>query len=159
MEDIKALFVSGIKQLQEIQTKSSNTKGSDKILIGKHTFTTLVAISEEEHIQGLMGKPWPPPVMIFPYKEAEHRKFWMHKTVSPLDIIFCRSNRIIGIFEGKPMSTALVGPNEPSDLVIELPLGTAKNCGINIGDEVNIKYSIHTIAKKYEQELTSFSSK
>lgn len=150
LEDIEALFVSAMRQLQVIPT-------TDKIIIGNNTFETLVAVSEEEHIKGLMGKSWPPPIMIFPYKNAEPRKFWMHKTISPLDIIFCRSNRVIGIFEGKPMSTALFGPDEPSDLVVELPLGTAEKCGIRIGDNINIKYSIQTIAKRYEREITSFS--
>ncbi len=151
--DIETLFVSAMRQLQVIP----NIGKIDKISIGNHIFETLVAVSEEEHIKGLMGKSWPPPVMIFPYKNAEMRKFWMHKTISPLDIIFCRNNKIIGIFEGKPMSTAMLGPNEPSDLVVELPLGTAEKCGIKIGDKINIKYSIQTIVKKYEREIASFS--
>jgi len=145
------------EQYYQRKHKKANIKKTDKISIGNNTFETLVAVSEEEHIKGLMGKSWPPPVMIFPYKNAEPRKFWMHKTISPLDIIFCKSNRVIGIFEGKPMSTALLGPDEPSDLVVELPLGTAEKCGIRIGDKINIKYSIQTIAKRYEREMTSFS--
>jgi hypothetical protein len=151
----RAIYEGYDKQYIE-NKKVSIKKVTDKISIGKHTFETIVAVSEEEHVKGLMGKPWPPPVMIFPYKNAEMRKFWMHKTISPLDIIFCRNNRVIGIFAGKPMSTVMLGPNEPSDLVVELPLGTAKKYGIKTGDKINIKYSIQTIVKKYERETISF---
>ena len=97
---------------------------NNEIFIGKHKFTTLVAITEKEQCDGLMNQPWPPPVMTFPYKIAEIRKFWMKATISPLDIIFCRDDKIIKICRGEPMSTQLVGPNEPSDMVVEIPYGT-----------------------------------
>lgn len=125
---------------------------SDEIILGGHKFSTLVAITEDEHIKGLMHKAWPPPVMIFPYETAEVRKFWMKNTPSPLDIIFCNDNKIISINNGEPLSTKLIGPNEPSDLVVEVPLGTVNKLGIKIGDPVKINYSIYTIAKKYEKK-------
>jgi len=91
----------------------------------------------------------------FPYKTAEIRKFWMKNTVSPLDIIFCRAGRVVGLFEGEPMSTMCVGPNEPTDLVIELPLGNAEKLGIRIGDCVEILSGMPALAKKFEKKLAS----
>ena len=125
----------------------------DKVYIGKHCFTTLVAVSEEEHRKGLMGKQWPPPIMAFPYKKAEIRKFWMKNTPSPLDILFIRSGHIIDICQGHPHSLSTVGPDEPSDLVVELPAGSAKDFGISIGDDVTLYYSINTAMKKMQNQF------
>lgn len=122
---------------------------SDKVVIGSNTFDTLVAVTEEEHARGLMYKKWPPPVMIFPYKTAEVRRFWMANTPSPLDIIFCKGYKIVDIKYGEPLSTKLIGPLEPVDLVIELPYGTAKNAGIKIGDDVSVFYSQNTLKRIY----------
>lgn len=114
-----------------------------KVLIENYSFPTLVAQTEEDHARGLMFKPWPPPVMCFPYKKATVRKFWMKNCQSPLDIIFCRGNKIISIHKGEPHSTAMVGPNEPSDFVVELPYGTARKYGFKPGNEVvTIKHRI-----------------
>ena len=125
----------------------------DRVYIGGNAFDALVAVSTDEHMYGLMYRPWPPPVMVFPYKVAESRKFWMKNTPSPLDIIFVKAGKIIGIFKGEPFTAIGVGPSEPSDLVVELPYGTAKNINIAIGDDVRVYYSIDTLVKfmKYGQ--------
>ena len=125
----------------------------DKVSIGDNVLDTLVAVTEEEHNKGLMRTPWPPPVMSFPYETAEVRKFWMKNTISPLDILFCKNDHVIAIHEGEPLSTHLIGPNEPSDLVVELPLGTANKLGIAVGDPVHIKYSVNTVAKRYRDKF------
>jgi len=106
------------------------------ISIKGRVFSALVTESESEQRQGLMGAPWPPPIMIFPYSTASVHKFWMHKTPSPLDIIFCKEGRVVDVCSGEPLSTALIGPNTASDLVVELPAGTAKSIGLSVGDYV-----------------------
>jgi uncharacterized membrane protein (UPF0127 family) len=72
----------------------------DKIYVNGKWFNTEVAISEAEQAKGLMFKEWPPPVMVFPYKDATIRKFWMKNTVSPLDIVFCREGKFVEILKG-----------------------------------------------------------
>ena len=124
----------------------------DKVCIGKHWFETIVAVTEDEHRIGLMGKPWPPPVMSFPYKLAEVRKFWMKNTPSPLDIVFVRNGKVIDVFRGEPYSLQSVGPDEPSDLVVELPAGTAAELGIVAGNAVKLFYSNDTVAKKMRNQ-------
>ncbi len=119
----------------------------DKVIINGISFDAKVAVTEREQNIGLMNQAWPPPVMFFPYKISGIRKFWMKNTPSPLDIIFCRDNRIICICSGEPMSTTMVGPDEPADLVVELPKGTAEKQSFSIGDIVHIKYSAETAAK------------
>lgn len=121
---------------------------SDIISIKGMVLPTLVAITDEEQRRGLMFQEWPPPIMSFPYHTAAVRRFWMKNTSSPLDIIFCRANRVVGIFRGEPMSTTLVGPEEPSDLVVELPAGTASKLGLEVGDYVGFSPTKETIAKQ-----------
>jgi len=121
---------------------------SDKIYINGNEFNVLVAVTENEQRKGLMHRSWPPPIMIFPYNRAWPRKFWMKNTPSPLDIIFCNNKKIVGIYNGEPLSLENVGPNEPTDLVIEMPKGYASKYGIVEGDEVEIKYSLQTLARK-----------
>ncbi len=126
---------------------------SDRIKIGDYEFDTLVAITKEEHNTGLMWKK-NPPIMSFPYDKPEIHKFWMQNTIAPLDIIFCRSNKIIDIQKGNPYSIDLIGPNEETDLVVELPLGTVKKYNIASGDSIELKYSIFTLSKKYAEKLS-----
>ena len=99
-----------------------------------------VAVTPVEQSKGLMFAKTAFPIA-FPTKTPEYKKFWMKNTPAPLDIIFCIDNRIIHIANGIPNSTELVGPNQPADLVVELPRGTVKNIGASVGDEINIKYS------------------
>lgn len=121
---------------------------NDKVIIAGHEFPTLVALTEAEQARGLMYKMWPPPVMVFPYKKASPVKFWMKNTYCPLDIVFCKDNLVTGIYQGEPLSTAAVGPDMPSDLVVELPAGTSAKLGIRPGDRVKVNYSINTMARK-----------
>ena len=106
------------------------------VSIKGQVFPILIAQTEIEQHRGLMFQEWPPPIMAFPYNVATQRRFWMKNTISPLDIIFCRSNRVVGVYKGEPMSTKLIGPDEPSDLVIEVPAGTASRLGLEKGDYV-----------------------
>jgi uncharacterized membrane protein (UPF0127 family) len=121
---------------------------SDVISIKGQVFETLVAVTESEQCKGLMYQKWPPPIMAFPYKRAATRRFWMKNVITPLDIIFCRANCIVGIFKGEPFSTELVGPNEPSDLVVELPGGTAAKLGLVVGDYVGFSPTKNTAERQ-----------
>lgn len=116
-------------------------------------FPTLVAITDEEQERGLMYANWPPPVMSFPFNTEAKRKFWMKNTVSPLDIIFCKAGKIVQICSGEPLSEKFVGPNEPTDLVIELPAGTSSKHAFHPGDNVKLHLSVPTLAKHYETKL------
>lgn len=120
----------------------------DKLNIQDNIFNNIkVAITPDEQQRGLMYQAWPPPIMIFPYKNAQIRKFWMKNTPSPLDIIFCNNNSIMEILHGEPFSLRTIGPDVPIDLVIEMPYGTVSKFNIKKGDNINIKYSSKTIIK------------
>ena len=128
---------------------------SDKVIIGDRQFDALMAITAEEIGTGLMYKSWPPPVMAFPFAKAGVRKFWMKNTTSPLDIIFCRAGKVIGIFAGTPLSLDHIGPDEPCDLVVEFPSGTAEHNNIQVGDNVKLSYSVPTVAKRFRNYYLS----
>ena len=124
-----------------------------KLIISNKEFDTLVAVSEEEQLQGLMYKKAPAPIMIFPYNKKEVRKFWMRNAPAPLDIIFCSDNTIIDIIPGVPFSLELVGPSNPCDLVVEVPSGFVKENGVKIGSQINIKYNIKILSKLFERDF------
>jgi hypothetical protein len=132
----------------------------NKVILGNNEFEAVLAVTEQEQSKGLMGVPWPPPVMAFPYNNAGIRKFWMHNTPSPLDIIFCCAGKVIAIVAGEPLSTRNVGPDEPCDLVVEMPRGTAQSHGITVGTPVKVTKSIISVAKSIEQGiLKKYASK
>lgn len=108
------------------------------LYIANNVVTTLLAISEDEQSKGLQYQAWPPPVMSFVYAEPKVNKFWMHKTPSPLDIIFCYQGKVSQIHKGDPYSTEIIGSDRLSDLIIELPYGTAQSLGIKIGTSVGL---------------------
>lgn len=127
---------------------------SDTVSIKGQVFPARVAITEDEQRRGLMYQAWPPPIMVFPYNTAAPRRFWMKNTISPLDIVFCKANHVVGIFKGEPMSTKLVGPNENSDMVVELPAGTAERLGLEVGDYVGYSPTMETMAKQVVSGVT-----
>jgi uncharacterized membrane protein (UPF0127 family) len=148
-DSFKTLADSALKIIQEQKNYSANRKKPKKkeasafnrtsnILIGDHKLRTFLAVSDKEKEIGLMHQKWPPPVMTFLYTEGEFKKFWMKNTPSPLDIVFCYNGKVASIHEGVPFSTRMVGPNHLSDLVVELPYGTCKKLGIDIGDSVRL---------------------
>jgi uncharacterized membrane protein (UPF0127 family) len=108
------------------------------IYINDNVFPSLFAISSEEQSQGLMYQEWPPPIMSFVYATPKVNKFWMKNTPSPLDIIFCCNGKVSQICYGEPMSTSIIGSDNSSDLIIELPHGMVDTSGIKIGHSVGI---------------------
>lgn len=126
---------------------------NDIVIIKGKMFPTLVALTDMEQERGLMHREWPPPIMSFPFSSLEARKFWMKNTPSPLDIIFCRAGKVIDVCSGTPNCEDFIGPEEPTDLVIEMPAGTAGKFGISSGDMVSLKYSVSTLARHYMEKL------
>jgi uncharacterized membrane protein (UPF0127 family) len=127
---------------------------SGYIYINNCIMPTLVAISEQEQAKGLMEVDPPVPNMIFPYSRPKINKFWMHKTKAPLDIIFCNNNVINQICKGEPYSTSVIGDDIFSDLIIELPFGTAKEFDFKVGHNAGLvnpsKEQLKVILAEYE---------
>ena len=125
---------------------------NDKIVFGAAELETLVALTDVEQERGLMFR-LVPAVMSFPYEKPAIRKFWMKNTVCPLDIVFCHAGKVVDVYYGQPLSLEHVGPNIMTDLVVELPYGSAEKLGIWCGQSVKLSYSMRTLAKRYELKL------
>lgn len=126
------------------------------IYVNNLKLDALIAISDDEHAIGLMERKPPIPNMVFSFDDPGIYKFWMHNTFVPLDIIFCRNNKVLDIIKGKPMSDDFIGPNIASDLVIEMPSGMAGKYGINNSSTIIIELSRKTQLKKI---INSFNKK
>ena len=108
------------------------------VYIHNNIFETLIAVSAEEQQRGLMYIDPPAPVMTFIYGTPSINKFWMSNTKAPLDILFCHNGKVSQICYGEPHSTSMIGGNLFSDLVVELPHGTAESSEIKIGHSVGL---------------------
>lgn len=112
------------------------------VIIDENKFENVkIAVTEKEQQIGLMNVPWPPPLLLFPYKQANIKKFWMKNVESPLDIIFCKANEVIYIGVGEPFNEESIGPNESCNLVLEAPYGFVDYNNISVGSKIRIKYN------------------
>jgi uncharacterized membrane protein (UPF0127 family) len=103
--------------------------------------TVEVADTEQQREVGLMFRKHLDDEggMLFVFKDAEHRNFWMHNTVIPLDMLFADSGgRVIGIVaNAEPFSDKAVGVEGGSEYVLEVNGGFCAKNGIKPGDRFN----------------------
>ena len=119
------------------------------VLLGGQEFRLEVADTIAAQRRGLAGRREIPENggMVFVFPSAEERTFWMKGMRVPIDIIWLRDNRIIGMeryvsvpAEGVP-DDALprYRSSGPSDRVIELRAGRAEEIGLSVGQRVEIR--------------------
>jgi len=77
--------------------------------------------------------------MLFIWKKADYRVFWMKKTYVPLDIIFLDQNKqIIDFFlNAKPMDQSSIISNGKAKYVLEINAGEFKNLDLKLGQKLN----------------------
>tara|TARA_Y100001968_G_scaffold74776_1_gene66183 strand:+ start:190 stop:588 length:399 start_codon:yes stop_codon:yes gene_type:complete len=103
-----------------------------------------VATTPEEQRLGLMQRKALPPMrgMWFPFDRPREMRFWMFKTIAPLDMVFVSEGRVIAIESKVPICPALpcpsYGPKKLGDGVMELRAGEAQRLNIRVGDPVMI---------------------
>jgi hypothetical protein len=104
-----------------------------------------VARTQQQQSWGLMGRPPLAPLrgMWFPHDQPQVVKFWMHRTPSPLDMLFIRDKRVIAIEANTTPCPRLpcrsYGPDEPADGVVELAAGEASRLGLQVGSAAVIR--------------------
>ena len=111
--------------------------------------TVEVADTEQQREVGLMFRKHldDEAGMLFVFKDAEHRNFWMHNTVIPLDMLFADAGgRVIGIVaNAEPFSDKAVGVEGGSEYVLEVNGGFCAKNGIKAGDKMDFSgFSPHT---------------
>lgn len=104
-----------------------------------------VAATASQQALGLQLRPPLPPLrgMWFPYAMPTPARFWMHRTPSPLDMLFIRDGVVVAIEAHTQPCMRLpcpsYGPPQPVDGVVELAAGQAEALGIRVGSPVRIE--------------------
>ena len=99
-----------------------------------------VADTPNERARGLMGRTHLKDTagMLFVFKDADYRVFWMHNTPISLDIMFISSSRrILNIAKmTRPMSDTRYGSTSPAQYVVETVAGFSDRYGIGKGTQI-----------------------
>jgi len=122
--------------------------GGAIVSIGKHRFVAEIADTEEERARGLSGRDEFAEGygMLFLFDTPEVGHFWMKDMRFPIDIIWVREGKVIGVEErvlSPSSSLALselplyVSPG-PVDMVFEVRAGTADILTISVGDAFSL---------------------
>ena len=109
---------------------------------GTRIVTIQIEIADTPHARarGLMGRTELPEKagMLFVFKDAGERVFWMRNTLIPLDMMFVSaSGRIINIAKmTRPMSDTRYHSNGPAQYVVETAAGFCDRFGISEGTRI-----------------------
>lgn len=117
-----------------------------------HRFSTELATDDASRARGLMMRTELPAdhSMLFVFPGSEPRWFWMKDTLVPLDILYFGADRkLVSMQLDVPPCKADPCPSYPSDApahyVLELPAGTARRIGVQVGDELTIEGDVGTV--------------
>lgn len=118
---------------------SQNFKPSTNVRLGSGVFSVQLATTDETRMQGLSGVERLDAngglLMVFPNDAAWG--IWMKDMKIPLDIVWMNNDKKV-IYIVKDASPDLgtsktFTPDAPARYVLEIPAGTVKNAGIQIG--------------------------
>ena len=133
-----------MKRIKKHEDGGIIEEGDDVVIvtIGDKTYKLVVAESEEEKEEGLMGVEEldSDEGMLFDYRDEpqEEISFWMKDTYTPLDIIFVdKDDSVISVQKGIPESEDLI-----TEYNVAYVIEVAKGSGIKTGDIVKFKTSI-----------------
>ena len=143
-----ALIILVFVGIAALFIKFHSDKKSSFVEIDNVKFSVDIATTKEEQAKGLaVYKSLPQDRgMFFPFQTPDYYAFWMKDMKFPIDIIFIYKNRITDIFKNVPVSKSqneilpLYKPKSPSDGVLEINAGLAKQYNFKIGDFVKISY-------------------
>lgn len=108
-----------------------------------------LATDEPSREHGLMMRTTlaPDHSMLFVFPLSAPQAFWMKNTLIPLDILyFDAERRLVSMQTNVPPCKADPCPvypsNAPARYVLEVPAGTARTMGVEVGDELKIEGDI-----------------
>jgi uncharacterized protein len=136
----------------------SSAGGKKEVIINNQIIIAEVASTPEAQSQGLSGRDSLDfnQGMLFLFDGLDKYGFWMKGMKIPIDIVWIRNDRIVGVEENVPPPTdpnslaelKIYRPPLAVDKVLEVAAGRAKSFGANIGDQVIIKPYLQRMAKK-----------
>ncbi len=114
------------------------------VMINNHSYNMALADTDTERAQGLQACHTIPDDsgMLFILSEREIPGFWMKSMVIPLDIIWIRDGKVVGLENNVPPLTnqtdnpLIYSPDVPIDAVIEVPANQAAKFGLTLGASV-----------------------
>ncbi len=116
-----------------------------QVTVGTATFNAILADTKEKQHVGLSHHQQllPNQGMLFPFTPAQPATFWMKDMQMPIDLIWIRDSRVIGIEKNLPIPETMGTTPLPTwaspvpiDAVLEISAGSATSLGITIGDPV-----------------------
>ena len=110
--------------------------------LGGQLFSIEIADTPAKRIRGLSGRSSLPENrgMLFIFEIPGQYGFWMKGMFIPIDIIWIRGNRIIGLEKNiLPSSNLNYYSPEPVDKVLEINAGLSDKLGLKAGDEIELK--------------------
>jgi len=118
------------------------------IAIGKQVYQIEMAVTPQQAETGLMYRTSLPQGhgMLFPFKSPRPVSFWMKNTLIPLDILFIAQGHLLHVFENvqpcisEPCQT--YGLTALTDMVLELPAGTALRDHLTAGSPVEVRLPV-----------------
>jgi len=142
---IAILIVSSIGGIFYLTHSNKRVPQGSRAIINDTVFNIEVAssviaqahgLSERESLDEDAG-------MLFVFNNEIERTFWMKRMKFPLDIVWVRDMKIIGVSknavpEGAFPTTVYTSP-EPVDMVLEINGGLFDIHTINVGDTITIK--------------------
>ncbi len=127
-------------------SKFKSAPDSAVLKVGDATFEVEVADDPLLSAKGLSGRDSLPEShgMLFIFSESRYYPFWMKGMRFPLDFVWVRNNRVVGIDSDVSVrwgfsSFKTVIPKEPVDMVLEINAGEAREAGIEKGNVVELQ--------------------
>lgn len=119
---------------------------SAKADIGGETILLEVARSQPQRTLGLMFRPQLPDNqgMLFPWDPPQPVRMWMMNVPVPLDMLFIREGRVVGVAEQVPPCARQPCPTyglfrQVVDYVLELRAGRIAELGVKTGDPIHFE--------------------
>lgn len=117
------------------------------VTVGERVLSIAAAQTHEEKVQGLSDCSALPENsgLLFPYEPAQPVSFWMKNMLMPLDIIWIKDGKVVGLAASVPAPA----PNTPAkdlpqyqspgpvDSVLEIKSGGAEEYGIKLGSPIS----------------------
>jgi len=124
-----------------------NQESLGSVCIGEKCFSVELAKTEAQRERGLMYKNEldKNKGMLFIFDKEAIYPFWMKNTLIPLDMIWIDSNNEVVFFSQnlQPCKTLIcpsIIPPVKAKYVLEINAGICQKIGLELGDELNIRY-------------------
>lgn len=139
------MFGEGNGEPRSPRVREGRSLAVRALRVGGATVAVELAQTSAEWARGLSNRETlsPDTGLLFVFPSAASRTFWMKETLIPLDLLWIRDGRVIGVTEnvqpepGVPENQLRrYGSPEPADQVLEVPAGWSERNGVRVGDPV-----------------------